>query len=76
MKSISMSTPETFWILDFRFRIGIEDRESKSLITVTWKHEFSIHHQPDNTREITFGQAINEALAEEMRRDPTCFYHR
>ena len=25
------------------------------------------------TREITFGQAINEALAEEMRRDPTVF---
>ena len=24
-------------------------------------------------REITFGQAINEALAEEMRRDPTVF---
>ncbi|MGH7832586.1 MAG: alpha-ketoacid dehydrogenase subunit beta [Candidatus Binatia bacterium] len=26
-----------------------------------------------STREITFGQAINEALAEEMRRDPTVF---
>ena len=25
------------------------------------------------TREITFSQAINEALAEEMRRDPTVF---
>ncbi|MEK7335128.1 MAG: hypothetical protein AAB222_07395, partial [Candidatus Binatota bacterium] len=25
------------------------------------------------TREITFGQAINEALAEEMRRDPSVF---
>jgi len=25
------------------------------------------------TRELTFGQAINEALAEEMRRDPTVF---
>src|SRR3972149_5898612 len=25
------------------------------------------------TREITFGQAINEALAEEMRSDPTVF---
>ena len=25
------------------------------------------------TREITFGQAINEALAEEMRRDPRVF---
>ncbi|TMA61661.1 MAG: hypothetical protein E6J73_11525, partial [Deltaproteobacteria bacterium] len=25
------------------------------------------------TREITFGQAINEGLAEEMRRDPTVF---
>ncbi|MET0584281.1 MAG: hypothetical protein ABW099_05310, partial [Candidatus Binatia bacterium] len=25
------------------------------------------------TREITFAQAINEALAEEMRRDPTIF---
>jgi len=25
------------------------------------------------TREITFGQAINEALAEELRRDPTVF---
>ena len=25
------------------------------------------------TREITFAQAINEALAEEMRRDPTVF---
>jgi pyruvate dehydrogenase E1 component beta subunit len=24
-------------------------------------------------REITFAQAINEALAEEMRRDPTVF---
>ena len=29
--------------------------------------------QPDNGREITFGQAINEALAEEMRLDPTVF---
>jgi len=29
--------------------------------------------QPDNVREITFGQAINEALAEEMRLDPTVF---
>ncbi|MGH7774793.1 MAG: alpha-ketoacid dehydrogenase subunit beta [Candidatus Binatia bacterium] len=28
---------------------------------------------PMNTREITFGQAINEALAEEMRRDPRVF---
>ena len=26
-----------------------------------------------STREITFAQAINEALAEEMRRDPTVF---
>ncbi|MGH7766996.1 MAG: alpha-ketoacid dehydrogenase subunit beta [Candidatus Binatia bacterium] len=26
-----------------------------------------------STREITFGQAINEALAEEMRRDPSVF---
>src|SRR3989440_9036492 len=25
------------------------------------------------TREITFGQAVREALAEEMRRDPTVF---
>jgi pyruvate/2-oxoglutarate/acetoin dehydrogenase E1 component len=29
--------------------------------------------QHATTREITFGQAINEALAEEMRRDPTVF---
>ena len=29
--------------------------------------------QPDNGREITFGQAINEALAEEMHLDPTVF---
>jgi pyruvate/2-oxoglutarate/acetoin dehydrogenase E1 component len=29
--------------------------------------------QPNNGRELTFGQAINEALAEEMRRDPTVF---
>lgn len=28
---------------------------------------------PDNVREITFGQAINEAIAEEMRRDPRIF---
>src|SRR5919202_4872817 len=28
---------------------------------------------PAATRELTFGQAINEALAEEMRRDPTVF---
>ena len=27
----------------------------------------------DRTQEITFGQAINQALAEEMRRDPTVF---
>jgi pyruvate dehydrogenase E1 component beta subunit len=27
----------------------------------------------EKVREITFGQAINEALAEEMRRDPTVF---
>ena len=26
-----------------------------------------------STREITFGQAVNEAIAEEMRRDPTVF---
>ncbi len=31
-------------------------------------------HAPEaRTREITFGQAINEALAEEMRRDPRVF---
>jgi acetoin:2,6-dichlorophenolindophenol oxidoreductase subunit beta len=29
--------------------------------------------QTNGMREITFGQAINEALAEEMRRDPTVF---
>ena len=29
--------------------------------------------QTNAIREITFGQAINEALAEEMRRDPTVF---
>ncbi|MFZ5808131.1 MAG: alpha-ketoacid dehydrogenase subunit beta [Chloroflexota bacterium] len=28
---------------------------------------------PNPTREITFGQAINEAIAEEMRRDPRIF---
>src|ERR671929_1334159 len=28
---------------------------------------------PAATRELTFGQAINEALAEELRRDPTVF---
>ena len=28
---------------------------------------------PPETRELTFGRAINEALAEEMRRDPTVF---
>src|ERR671939_1531438 len=28
---------------------------------------------PAATREVTFGQAINEALAEELRRDPTVF---
>lgn len=28
---------------------------------------------PDNLREITFGQAIKEAIAEEMRRDPDVF---
>lgn len=35
-----------------------------------------IQHSPvaePSTREITFGQAINEALAEEMRRDPRVF---
>ena len=35
-----------------------------------------IQHSPaaePTTREITFGQAINEALAEEMRRDPRVF---
>ena len=35
-----------------------------------------IQHSPateQRTREITFGQAINEALAEEMRRDPRVF---
>ena len=29
--------------------------------------------QSTAVREITFGQAINEALAEEMRRDPKVF---
>src|ERR671923_2147230 len=29
--------------------------------------------QSGATREITFGQAVREALAEEMRRDPTVF---
>ncbi len=29
--------------------------------------------QSDNGRELTFGRAIREALAEEMRRDPTVF---
>ncbi len=29
--------------------------------------------QRENGRELTFGQAINEALAEELRRDPTVF---
>jgi len=29
--------------------------------------------QQDNSRVITFAQAVNEALAEEMRRDPTVF---
>src|SRR5918911_2797729 len=28
---------------------------------------------PPAARELTFGQAINEALAEELRRDPTVF---
>ncbi len=28
---------------------------------------------PENVREITFGQAIKEAIAEELRRDPTVF---
>ena len=28
---------------------------------------------PENGRVITFAQAVNEALAEEMRRDPTVF---
>ena len=28
---------------------------------------------PAATRELTFGQAVNEALAEELRRDPTVF---
>ena len=33
----------------------------------------AIHIARTATREITFAQAINEALAEEMRRDPTVF---
>jgi pyruvate/2-oxoglutarate/acetoin dehydrogenase E1 component len=33
--------------------------------------ETHVHEQ--NDRELTFGQAIREALAEEMRRDPTVF---
>jgi acetoin:2,6-dichlorophenolindophenol oxidoreductase subunit beta len=35
----------------------------------------TLHSQSagQSTREITFGQAINEALAEEMRRDPAVF---
>ena len=33
----------------------------------------SVVAAPPATREVTFGQAINEALAEEMRRDPTVF---
>ncbi len=32
-----------------------------------------IHPQAQNGRELTFAQAIREALAEEMRRDPTVF---
>ena len=28
---------------------------------------------PDHMREITFGKAVNEAIAEEMRRDPSVF---
>ncbi len=32
-----------------------------------------IRHTEAGVREITFGQAINEALAEEMRRDPAVF---
>ena len=32
-----------------------------------------MRHTEAGVREITFGQAINEALAEEMRRDPTVF---
>jgi acetoin:2,6-dichlorophenolindophenol oxidoreductase subunit beta len=32
-----------------------------------------IHPQVQNGRELTFAQAIREALAEEMRRDPTVF---
>ncbi|HEX9788753.1 MAG TPA: alpha-ketoacid dehydrogenase subunit beta [Candidatus Binatia bacterium] len=38
--------------------------------------ETRIRHSPStgqSPREITFGQAIHEALAEEMRRDPTVF---
>ncbi len=31
------------------------------------------HQQAQNDRELTFAQAIREALAEEMRRDPTVF---
>jgi len=32
-----------------------------------------IHAQAQNERQLTFAQAIREALAEEMRRDPTVF---
>jgi pyruvate/2-oxoglutarate/acetoin dehydrogenase E1 component len=38
---------------------------SPSVATVPTSHE--------GTREITLGQAVNEALAEELRRDPTVF---
>ena len=41
--------------------------------TLTKARWTSMSTQPDNGREITFGQAINEALAEEMHLDPTVF---
>ncbi len=35
--------------------------------------EASVNHTPLTGREITFSQAVREALSEEMRRDPTVF---